>query len=122
MQVAEFTVNEQRADGFNVPQRRGYEQLLRKLLKLRDGAEQQANSRAGSPGGSHGGRRGGSGSRASGGGVRLPPPAIIVLHHYGWWISNVNDEFEPGNYHENNEAQLHTFSNVSKPRTAASRA
>ncbi|KAL4436103.1 hypothetical protein ABPG77_005551 [Micractinium sp. CCAP 211/92] len=109
--VAEFTVNEQRADSFNVPQRRGYEQLLRKLLKLRDGAEQQANSRAGSAGGSHGGRRRGSGSRASGGGVRPPPPAVIVLHHYGWWISNVDDEFEPGNYYENNEAQLHTFSN-----------
>lgn len=121
VQVAEFTVNEQRADSFNVPQRRGYEQLLRKLLKLRDsgGQGRSGDGSSSSSGSSSGGSDGSAGSADSRGGGRLPPPAVIVLHHYGWWISNVDNEFEPGNYYENNEAQLHTFSNVRGPAPRA---
>ncbi|KAL4422439.1 hypothetical protein ABPG75_008636 [Micractinium tetrahymenae] len=108
--VAEFTVNEQRADSFNAPHRRGYEQLLRKLLKLRSYAEEEQSSSGSGDGRAGVGRD--EGSPAGGkGSALLPPPAIVVLHHYGWWISNNDDEFEPGNYYENNEAQLHTFSN-----------
>lgn len=111
-QVAEFTVNEQPADSFNAPQRRGYEQLLRKLLKIRSCGEQ---------GGDGNGAGSSSSERGSAGCARIPPPAVLVLHHYGWWISNVDDASPAGNYFDNNEAQLHTFSNVSSPRAAAPR-
>lgn len=119
--VVELTLNDRVAHTFDAPERRAYEQLLRKALRL-PGAPPlpcMANRRA----------RGAQQSAARGLRVcsaphthrfltvgrrsLLPagPPALLLLHSYAWWIA-FGDGLADGLFYPITEGQLTLFSQV----------
>lgn len=89
----EFTVNEDDNAPFDSPQRRRFEQMLRKLLLL-------------------GAAHGGTGIPSHGDWDIEGGTAIVVLHHYAWHAT-AGDGLAAGLFYNTSEAQLGMFANVS---------
>lgn len=89
--VVEFTVNEDDNAPFDSPQRRRFEQMLRKLLLL-------------------GAAHGGTGIPSHGDWDIEGGTAIVVLHHYAWHAT-AGDGLAAGLFYNTSEAQLGMFAN-----------